>query len=311
MSMWRLTDQTGETINKPGKENGKKTIRVFTKDDPGNPGTLVVFSKDSDDNDGDFKGPKGDQGDQGIQGNTGAPGTLSSQSVTTLANPIEIEGLTLAAVGADLLAKQSVGAGGADRMTFYIYDLNGPAKNAPYVMNTGDGGTTRWVAVAGEFVQAPGQASNGDRFMTAAEIIKLTGLGGPKEKIFSFGNDTSSQDTYANRSAGSTAQSFVSGTIPVDFNALVSIDLLVFYLASAVLVDIDFNSSYALKGQDRLFNAESDLTGTFSWNANEIAEHDVSSVFNSLAAGQAFGLNVDHNSIGTTGKYLGLRLRYT
>lgn len=175
MSFWRFTEQAGDPPQ-PSPEGIKKTIRVFAKDDPAAPGTTIVASVDSAGNAGDFQGPKGDQGDTGAIGPIGPPGTISSQFVADILNPTEIESLTLAGVGRELITHQVVGSSGPDVMAVYSYDADGPAKNAPYVMNTGDGGTTRWISRGGRFHQTPPNAANGDRFITAAEIIKLNTL---------------------------------------------------------------------------------------------------------------------------------------
>lgn len=172
MSSIRLTEQSAN-LPAPGEDQGTKTVELFAKDDPSNPGTTVVASVDSAGNSGNFQGPKGDQGDTGAIGPVGPPGTISSQFVTDILNPIEIESLTLAGVGRELIAHETVGSSGPDIMTVYSYDADGPAKNAPYVMNTGDGGTSRWIARGGVFHQTPPNSSNGSRFITAAEIIKL------------------------------------------------------------------------------------------------------------------------------------------
>jgi len=305
MSMWRLTEIIDPP--KPSPEGANKTIRVFAQDDPGSPGTLILRSIDSDGNVGDYVGPIGPIGPIGPDG---PPGTVASQSVADINNPVEIESLTLIGIGASVFTFQTVGAGGADLGANYLYDANGPAKNAPFVMNTGDGGTSRWIAAVSRFTQTPSTAANGDRFITAAEITKLTSLSTVKEKFFSPNNDTANQDNYGVRSAGSTAQSFFSFMIPEDFVSLISLDIILFVQSTVGPVDIDLNSSYGLVGQDRIFNAESDTTTTYNFTADQIAEIDASVVFSSLVAGHICGLNVDHNGIGATAKYLGIKMRY-
>lgn len=150
MSEFTLTEQSVDPP-KPGTDDGKKTVTVFGKDSTATPGTTIPASIDSDNNVGDFKGDQGDQGVIGPPGPTGPPGTLSVQIVVNISNPTELEALTLLAVGSDIIAHQVIGAGASDLVTMYLYDDDGPAKNAPFVMNTGDGGTTRWIATSGRF----------------------------------------------------------------------------------------------------------------------------------------------------------------
>lgn len=191
MSFWKLTQQSSAPPQ-PSKDSGKKTIRVFGQDDPANPGTVIIRSIDSDGNIGDYDGPQGEQGIQGDTGATGAPGTLATQDVENISNPTEIESLTLAGTGRDIIAHKVVGASGADLITRYAYDANGPAKNAPYVMNTGDGGTTRWVAVGANFFNNEPASAAGGRFITSAEIAQLASIPKPEMMFHGGVNDVGS-----------------------------------------------------------------------------------------------------------------------
>ena len=119
---------------------------------------------------------RGTQGPQGVPGPAGAPGTVAIQTVTDINNPTEVESLTLAGTGSVIIAREVKGAGAVDEIVNYIYDANGPAKNAPYVMNTGDGGTTRWVAQMSNVTNNTPQNANVDRYILAAEITKLAGI---------------------------------------------------------------------------------------------------------------------------------------
>jgi len=309
MSSTRWTEQSSN-LPAPGEDNGKKTVEVFAKDDPANPGTTVPTAIDSDGNVSTFVGPQGVQGDQGIPGPTGPPGTLAVETVADINNPTELEVLTLLGVGSDVIAHQVIGAGISDVTTNYLYDADGPAKNAPFVMNTGDGGTTRWVAAVSRFTQTGPDAADGSRFISNAEIIKLANLSTIKEKFFSPNNDIANFDDYSVRTAGSTAQSYFTFLIPEDFVSLVSLDIILFITSTIGPVDIDLISSYALVGQDRLFNAETDTATTYNFTASEISEIDASVVFSSLVGGHICGLHIDHNAIGGTAKYLGLKMRY-
>lgn len=305
-----ITQQAAAPV-KPREDNGKKTVIVFAKDDPGSPGTTVLGSIDSDDQEGDYKGPKGIDGDQGVPGPAGPPGTIAVQFVVDANNPTELEVLTLLGIGSEVVAHQKVGANGTDLVTAYFYDESGPVKNAPFVMNTGDGGDTRWVAQVSKFTNIGSVAADGSRFITVAEAAAIAAIVPPtKQKYFSVFSDTASQDNYGVRSAGSTAQTFFTFQIPHDFVSLISLQAVYFNSSSLVTVDIDLNSNYGALGEDRANHQESDTTTTYSSNANEISSLDISVVFSSLAAGDFCGVNVDHNGIGATSKYLGILLRY-
>jgi len=149
-----------------------------------------------------------------------------------------------------------------------------------------------------------------------AEKTKLAGIDtgaevNTKEKFFSPGSDTANQDNYSHRSAGSTAQSYLAFHIPHDFVSLSTLELVYFNTSALVAVDIDLNSSYAAIGEAQTTHQESDTVTTYTSNANEIDVIDLAVVFSSLTANDFCGINIDHNGIGATQRYLGIRLRYT
>lgn len=172
MSRIQLTEQSVDPPT-PSQDGGKKTVVVFAKNDGGN---TVIKAKDSAGVIADFKGIQGDQGDQGDIGLTGPPGTLAKQIVADIEDPTEIESLTLAVIGADVIAQEEIGAGAPDLSTVYAYDTNGPAKNSPFVMNTGDGGTTRWVALVSSKTNGTVTAADGSRLISSDEQSKISGV---------------------------------------------------------------------------------------------------------------------------------------
>lgn len=172
MSRIILTEQVSAP-DAPGTDKGKKTAALFAKKDGAN---TVPAAIDSDGTEFDFEGPQGNTGPAGPTGPTGPPGSLATQFVTDINNPTEIESLTLAGIGSDVLAHQNIASGSADLVTSYAYDTDGPAKNAPFVMNTGDGGTTRWIAVISRNTQNGITAADGSRLISAAEVTKLAGI---------------------------------------------------------------------------------------------------------------------------------------
>lgn len=172
MSFWRFTEQTSDPPA-PAPEGAKVTGRLYTKLVSG---ILKPFIRDSNGVVSDFIGPEGPQGDVGPVGPPGPPGTVTVQDVVDRTDPIEIEALTLLGTGRSIFAREVAASGIADFFTNYIYDSNGPTRNPPYVMNTGDGGTTRWIASTSLFTQYTPMASDGSRFITLAEQTKLAGV---------------------------------------------------------------------------------------------------------------------------------------
>lgn len=172
MSRIRLTKQTANPPA-PATDGGTKTVELFAAEV-----SSVIKPKaiDSDGNVTDFVGPQGVQGIQGPPGPTGPPGTVTVVDVADIFNPTELNALTLLGIGGAVYARQVVGAGGADLITAYLYDANGPAVNMPYSVATGDGGTTRWVASVSRFTQTGPSAADGSRFISAAEISKIFGI---------------------------------------------------------------------------------------------------------------------------------------
>lgn len=175
MSRVTFTEQDPNTVGTPSEDNGTRTVTFFAADDTGQ---LRPKGRDSDGNLIEFIGPSGAQGvsgDTGPQGPEGAPGTVSLQDVADISNPTEIEVLTLMGVGRSLFVRQDVAVSG-DIFTNYVYDDSGPVRNPPYVMDTGDGGTTRWIANTSHFTQHSPMAADGSRFINVAEISKLAGI---------------------------------------------------------------------------------------------------------------------------------------
>jgi len=58
-------------------------------------------------------------------------------------------------------------------------------------------------------------------------------------------------------------------------------------------------------------HSEADVGSTYSMTGLQLSALDLSSVFSALAAGDFCGVLVDHNAIGTTVNYYGIRMRYS
>lgn len=80
--------------------------------------------------------------------------------------------------------------------------------------------------------------------------------------------------------------------------------------------DVDFFSDYGnpSAGESIFFHSESDVTGTYNFGpaADAFFEIDLLPiVFTNVAAGDVCGLFIDHNGVGSTIAYYGIRVEYT
>lgn len=204
MSFWRFTAQSSDPPT-PTPEGATVTGRFYTKLVSG---VLRAFLRDSNGNVYDFQGIQGIQGDQGDPGPAGPPGTVSVVDVADITNPIELESTSVFDVGGGVFARQVNGGGVADLFSNYLYDPSGPARNVPYVMLTGDGGTTRWIANTSRFTNSSPQDSLGGRFISSAEQTKLAGIqtGATQD----FAGTVAPPDVAASGSAGTDTNTYAN-----------------------------------------------------------------------------------------------------
>ena len=145
--------------------------------------------------------------------------------------------------------------------------------------------------------------------------IEFTSVSGGRKELFRdvFYNATDysgNRNDYRGRNISGSGSHRFTFYVPEDFGSLEELVLVGIAAATVAGVDIDLETDYAPAGQDSQVNSESDVTSTYSFTVNEITEVDISAVFSNLAAGHYCGIFVDHNAIGTTVTYLGIRLRY-
>jgi hypothetical protein len=142
-------------------------------------------------------------------------------------------------------------------------------------------------------------------------FVNQRGMQNGEKELFFAGTDyNANKNDYRARSIAASGAHRFTFYIPSDFSSLVELVLVGIANATIAGVDIDLQSDYALAGEDSQTNSESDVTSTYSFTNNFITEIDISAVFSNLAAGHYCGLFVDHNGIGTTVNYLGVRMRY-
>ena len=99
--------------------------------------------------------------------------------------------------------------------------------------------------------------------------------------------------------------------IPANFISLVSIGLRGFSNNTNAVAPIDFTSEYCAVGEIYNNHTQSQIGGTEAFVLDTLFEFDVSGLFSLIAAGDECGLLVDHQGIGATLQYTGLRLTYT
>jgi len=115
---------------------------------------------------------------------------------------------------------------------------------------------------------------------------------------------------YRVGNVGTNSQGRISFDIPDDFGSLIELVLVGIPAASFTNQDIDLLSDYGAVGELKDANSEADTTSVRSGTADTILEYDISGIFTAIEAGDYCGLQVDHNSIGVTVGYLGVRMRY-
>lgn len=120
-----------------------------------------------------------------------------------------------------------------------------------------------------------------------------------------------SNGSFAGRSVSSGGDHCFTWFVPHDYSSTTSIELLCIPNGTNATADIDLNSDYGAAGEAHNTHSESNTSITFNLVQDDIIAMDVSSVYSSLTASDYCGLDVDHNTIGFTNMYIGIRFRYT
>ena len=144
---------------------------------------------------------------------------------------------------------------------------------------------------------------------SGTDIVGAVGVVPPREMFFNA-DYGSSFNKFRTRSLGTNGLFDFTFCIPSDFSSLVELVFVVIPIGTVATVNIDLASEYGGAGEAFNTHAETDTTSTYSFTADLMTEIDISGVFSSLAAGDYCGIEADHNAIGTTLHYLGVRLKY-
>ena len=122
------------------------------------------------------------------------------------------------------------------------------------------------------------------------------------------------QGNHRTRIIGATGSFNYEFAVPDDFNALVSLELIISPRTGAggSSKDVDLSSSYGTFGDVINVHSETDSTTTYDFgNVGEFKAVSIASVFTSLAAGDICGVNWDNNSVGGTIDTYFIKLVYT
>lgn len=130
-----------------------------------------------------------------------------------------------------------------------------------------------------------------------------------KSRLF-LTEGTANYGDYRVRSIGATGTGKFSFNVPSDFNTLISLEMIFIPTANISGANIDLSSDYAAKGELSATHSESDTTSTYTATADRISSYSIAQVFSALALGDYCGLTIDHNAIGTTLNYFGVRIEY-
>jgi len=166
------------------------------------------------------------------------------------------------------------------------------------------------VAVAGDYDASQVDNDSGVAGATVADALDtLDGQAATKDIVFpsDYG---ANEGNYRVRQVSGTGAFRHNFRVPHDFTSLLSVVAICAPLVNVVAGDIDLFSDYGAQGASLTQFQETDVGATYNLTAMVWNALDLSPVFNSLAANQYCGVQIDHNGLGTSVDYFGIRLRY-
>lgn len=150
-----------------------------------------------------------------------------------------------------------------------------------------------------------------------AESQLQKSAGAAAKSAFYRAEANSNYNNYRTRSVGTGGNHRFTFDVPDDFATLVYLWLVGAPTggAAGAAKDIDLASNYGRinQGESVIFNQETDTASTYDFSglADTWVGIDISGVFSSLVAGHSCGVLVDHNGIGGSIEYRGIRIGYT
>lgn len=136
--------------------------------------------------------------------------------------------------------------------------------------------------------------------------------GGLERSIIFLGDLNANDGTYRVHNIGTNGTHRFSFSVPEEAGAIVAVRMVGWATAAGAVgagKDIDLFSEYGADGEAKDFNAESDITTTYTIPAvDELFTINLLTVFSALAAGDRAGIRIDHMGIGGNVAYLGVEL---
>ena len=155
-----------------------------------------------------------------------------------------------------------------------------------------------------------------DRITTLfVQNINVSGnLTGITKEVFYPVETSGNAGNFRTRRVGATGNQNFNTIIPDDFVSLVSVEAVgIVSGAGTSGIDKDIDLASNCVGATDLYtsNSVTDTTSTYTISdQNTVWEMNISSVFSNISAGDYCGINIDHNSIGGSIDYLGIKLKY-
>ena len=156
-----------------------------------------------------------------------------------------------------------------------------------------------------------GAVADGQALVRSGATIVGQSLAAGVKEFFSIATDyNTNYGDFRARSLGTGGSWRFVFSAPLDFGSLVSLELIGIPQGNGTGVGINLDSDYGAVGQAYNTHSESNTTGTYNITQDQLFSLNLATVFTNLAAGDFCGVLVDHQGIGTTINYLGIRMRY-
>lgn len=150
---------------------------------------------------------------------------------------------------------------------------------------------------------------------SGSSVIGVEPIDSPTKEVFYLAEGNSNTGDFRTRSIGASGSWNFTFYIPHDFNSIIDLVAVAAATGGGAVgtgKDIDLSSDYGGIGEQGTVNSETDTASTYTIPAvGELFELDLTPVFSNLDPGDICGVNIDHNGIGGSVDYLGIRLRYS